>query len=78
MKELLTFGDSRFIIQALATNSLPMHIKLHHLSNKNKILLYSFHSVQVFHVMGELNGEADKKVNLAASLGKGNLVLNGL
>ena len=55
-----------------------MHMKLHHLSKKIKILLSSFHSVQVFHVLRELNGEADKKANLAASLGKGTLVLNGL
>ena len=78
IKELMIFKDSILIINALATNSIPMHMKLHHLLKKNKILLSSFHFVQVFLVLMELNGEVDKEANLDAPLGKGTLILNGL
>ena len=66
------------IIQSLVTHSLPRHLKLHQLIKKIKILLSSFLSVQFFHILRDLNGEAYKEVNLVVPLSKGTPMLNGV
>ena len=37
----------------------------------------SFHNIKIFHILRELNGEADKEANEAVPLDKGALELNG-
>ena len=37
----------------------------------------SFHNIKIFHILRDLNGEADKAANEIVSLDKGMLNLNG-
>jgi len=76
VQDLVVIGDSRLIIQALATHRLPNQLKLWHILGKIKLLLKSFHSGQLFNILRDLNGESDQAPNLATPLSKGSLFLN--
>jgi len=75
--ELNVFGDSHIIIQALSSKNLPSHMRLRKILKKIKLLLTTFQSIQLFHILWELNGEADKEANKAVLLSKGVLSLDG-
>jgi ribonuclease HI len=75
--DLNVFGDSRIVIQALISKNLPSHMRLRQILKKIKLLLTTFHSIQLFHILWELNGEADKEANKAALLRKGVLSIDG-
>jgi len=73
---LVVFGDSKLIIQALVTSHLPKQLKLKHLIRKIRALLSSFNLVKFYHVLRTLNGEADHAANVASTMNKGSLRLN--
>lgn len=73
---LVVFGDSMLIIQTLVTHRPPKQLKLLHILGKIKILLSSFQSIQFFHILRDLNVEADQSANLETPLSKGSLLLN--
>jgi ribonuclease HI len=75
--ELNVFEDSHIIIQALYSKNLPSHMRLRKILKKIKLLLTTFQSIQLFHILWELNGEADKEANKAVLLSKGVLSLDG-
>jgi ribonuclease HI len=77
VKEVIVFGDSRVIIQALNIHALPHNMRLRHLIRKIMNLLPAFHKIKFFHILRELNGEADKAANAATRLSKGTLCING-
>jgi hypothetical protein len=52
-------------------------MRLGKILNKIKLLLTTFHSIQLFHILHELNGEADKEANKATFLCKGVLSIDG-
>jgi hypothetical protein len=52
-------------------------MRLRQILKKIKLLLDNFQSIQLFHILWELNGEADKEANKAAMLSKGVLSLDG-
>jgi hypothetical protein len=70
-------GDSRFLIQALVTNSLPNQMKLRKILKKIQRLSKSFRKIDFFHVLWHLNGEADQVAKAATPLSKELLSLNG-
>jgi ribonuclease HI len=69
--DLNVFGDSRIIIQALSSKNLTSHMRLRQILKKIKLLMTTFQSIQLFHILRELNGEADKEANKAVLLSKG-------
>jgi hypothetical protein len=71
--ELNVFEDSHIIIQALSSKNLPSHMRL----KKIKLLLTTFQSIQLFHILRELNDEVDKEANKVVLLSKGVLSLDG-
>jgi len=73
---LNVFGDSRIIIQALSCKNLTNHMRLRQILQKIKLLMSTFHSIQLFHILRKLNGEADKVANKAVLLSKGVLLLD--
>jgi ribonuclease HI len=74
--DLNVFGDSRIIIQALSSKNLTSHMRLRQILKKIKLLMTTFKSIQLFHILRELNGEADKEANKAVLLRKGVLSLD--
>jgi ribonuclease HI len=74
--DLNVFGDSRIIIQALSYKNLTRHMRLRQILQKIKLLMTTFHCIQLFHILRELNGEADKEANKAVFLSKGVLLLD--
>jgi hypothetical protein len=52
-------------------------MRLRKILKKIKLLLATFQSIQLFHILRELNGEADKEANKAVLLRKGVLSLDG-
>ena len=71
-------GDSRLVIQDLTTNSLPSQMQIQQLIKKIQNLAKSFRRIEYFHVLRSLNDKADQAVNVASTLSKGTLVLNGI
>ena len=55
ISEIVVVEESRLIIQALMTNSLPTQLKLHQLIKKFQILSKSFNKIDYFHVLRSLN-----------------------
>ena len=49
--DLNVFGDSRVIIQALSSQILPSHMRLRQILKKIKLLLVSFQSIHLFHIL---------------------------
>ena len=75
-KEVIVFGDSQVIIHALNIHAIPHNMRLRHLLRKIMNLLPAFHKIKFFHILRELNGEADKAANFATRLSKGTLCIN--
>jgi ribonuclease HI len=78
IRVLNVFGDSRIIIQDLSCKNLTKHTRLRQILQKIKLLMSTFHSIQLFHIMRELNGKADKEANKVVLLSKGVLLLVGI
>jgi ribonuclease HI len=76
--DLNVFGDSHIIIQALSCKNLTKHMRLRKILQKIKLLMSTFRAIHLFHILRELNGEADKEDNKAVMLRKGVLLLNGV
>jgi hypothetical protein len=53
-------------------------MRLRQILQKIKLLMSTFHSIHLFHILGELNGEVDKEANKAVLLSKGVLILDGI
>jgi ribonuclease HI len=76
IQELTIIGDSRIIIQAIINHSKTQSIILNNLLDKIHLLLRNFKSYKFFHVLRDLNGEADKEANRGALLEAGVLTVN--
>jgi hypothetical protein len=73
----MVIGDSKILIQAMVTNTLPNQMNLRQISKKILWLSHSFHKIDFFHVLRQLNGEADQAAKAATPLSKGQLSING-
>jgi len=76
IQELTIIGDSRIIIQAIINHSKTQSITLNNLLDKIHLLLRNFKSYKFYHVLRDLNGEADKEANRGALLEAGVLTVN--
>jgi ribonuclease HI len=77
IKEITVIGDSRILIQAMVTNTLPTQMNLCHILKKIMRLSCSFQKIDFFHVLRHLNVEADQAAKASTHLSRGHLSLNG-
>jgi hypothetical protein len=73
----MVIGNSRILIQAMVTNTLPTQMNLRHIIKKIMRLSRSFQKIDLFHVLHHLNAEADQASKAATHLSRGQLSLNG-
>ena len=78
IKKLAIIGDSRIIIQALKLKKAPNSMDLAHYHRKVTTQLKDFEDVQFYHVLRNLNQNADHEANMGASLSQGVLLVNGI
>jgi hypothetical protein len=71
-------GDSRLIIQALILHNTVKQTKLQHLLEKILLLLKRLRAFQLFHILCNLNKQADEEENIGATLSKGEIQINGI
>jgi len=74
--DLTIVGDSRVIIQAIIRHSKTQSAILNNLLDNIQLLLRNFKSYKLFHVLRDLNGEADEEANRGTLLELGVLKLN--
>ena len=77
IQELIIVGDSRLIVRAINCQTQTQSAKLNNLLSKIRLLLTSFNSYQIFHVLRKLNAKADVEANKGVLLVPGSLTLNG-
>lgn len=70
-KEIAVFGDSELLIKALRNNKGLNDPVLNKQILRVSRLLKEFPSVQIFHILRELNSEADSLANIGCNLEKG-------
>ena len=70
------FGDSELLIKALRNNKGLNDPVLNKQILRVSRLLKEFPSVQIFHILRELNSEADSLANIGCNLEKGMISTN--
>jgi len=75
-KEIAVFGDSELLIKALRNNKGLNDPVLNKQILRVSRLLKEFPSVQIFHILRELNSEADSLANIGCNLEKGMISTN--
>jgi len=78
ISSLLVFGDSRLLIQALASKKRPTHLILATIYQKIQSLCKTFHTIRFYHVLRGLNSKADKEANNGTLLSRGVLNMDGI
>ena len=78
INKLIVIGDSRINIQALKMKKIPNSMDMAHYHRKVTTQLKDFEDVQFYHVLRNLNQNADHEAHIGASLSKGVLLENGI
>jgi ribonuclease HI len=76
IRDLIIIGDSRMLIQAIVLNRVTQNAKLNNLLAKIRLLLRGLDSFQIYHVLRELNHDADIEANKGAELEAGQSLVN--
>jgi ribonuclease HI len=76
IQNLIIIGDSRMLISAIARSTKNQGAKLNNLLARIRLLLQGLDSLQVFHVLWELNKDADEEANRGAVLAQGRMIIN--
>jgi ribonuclease HI/exonuclease III len=69
-------GDSKQVIDAINLNKPPMDMRLAQLHKKICILLDQIQEYKVYHVLRDLNRDADKEANRGSLQIKGQIIIN--
>jgi len=69
-------GDSKQVIDAINLNKPPKDMCLAQLHKKIRILLDKFQDYKVYHVLRDLNRDADKEANKGSTHTKGQIQIN--
>lgn len=78
IRDLVIIGDSRLLIQAIVLSKNTKNAKLNNLIDRIRLLLRGLHSFQIFHVLRELNKDADIEANRGVELAIRNTLANGI
>ena len=76
VEEVLVFGDSRFIIQALNGGRKGKNEQTTRLIKRIRTLSKMFKKINFFHILRELNEEADLVANKSIVVGLNELIVN--
>jgi ribonuclease HI len=77
IRNLTIIGDSRMLINAIIRSSKTQSAQLNNVLARIRLLLKRLDSYQVFHVLRELNKEADEEANRGALLAQGCMNISG-
>jgi len=75
---LSVFGDSRLIIQALLYPKTSHQVHLATIIKKIRLLLSKFNKISFFHILRNLNSQADMEDNLGSLCTRRSLVVNSI
>jgi len=78
VRSLSVFGDSRIIIQALHSKKNPSQLQLSTILRRIRSTLPKFHKISFFHILRNLNSQADMEANKGVIRSKGSLSVNQL
>ena len=78
IQDLTVVGDSRIILHHLICREFPSSFLLRQVIRRIFLLLPLFSSIEFFHVLRDLNEQADSAANEAISIGLGVLSINGV
>ena len=76
IRNLIIIGDSRMLISAIARSTKNQGEKLNNFLARIRLLLQGLDSLQVFHVLWELNKDADEEANRGVVLAQGRMIIN--
>ena len=76
INDLIVFGDSRIIIQALNQSSRISNLQLRQTLNRIQRIILTFKQVEIYHILRKLNSAADTAANDGVLLSKGELLTN--
>ena len=65
------------LIRAIAHSTKTQNAQLNNLLARKRLLLQRLDSYQVFHILRELNREADEEANRGAKMEQGHMCANG-
>jgi len=77
IQDLFIVGDSIFIVRAIICQTQTQSAKLNNLLSKIFLLLTSFRSYEIFHVLRKMNEKADVEDNKGVLLVPRSLILSG-
>lgn len=76
IQSLTIFGDSRLIIQAMNSLSNPLQIHLVLILKKIRSMLAKFRKISFYHILRQLNSQADLETNLGSTCSQRTLSVN--
>lgn len=76
IQNLVVFGDSSVIIQALKMRRRPNNLRLGQILRKLTHLLHNFKEVSFYHILRGLNTQANSEANKGAIMSKATLIVN--
>jgi ribonuclease HI len=76
VKDLQVFGDSEVIIRKLSMNTRFNNSSLNQILERFKRVVSDFNTCKFYHILRELNNEADSMANKGSALVKGLLIVN--
>ena len=76
-KKIQVFGDSELLIKKLNSENQFNNASLNKTLNRVKEVLSAFQSCKCFHILRNLNSEADLLANQGCTLEKGQILING-
>eukprot|EP00253_Pinus_taeda_P009858 PITA_09858 len=76
IQSLTVFGDSRLIIQAMNSSSNQLQIHLGRILKKIRLMLAKFQKISFFHILRQLNSQADSEANLGSARSQRTLSVN--
>ena len=70
ISELMVFRDSKIIIQVLVLKKLSLHLNISRILHKINMIASKFWKIRFFHVLRDLNGQANAEANRVVLLGR--------
>jgi ribonuclease HI len=75
-KDLQVFGDSELLIKKLNSKDLFNNASLNKMLGRLKRILHEFSSFKFYHILRNMNEEADQMANKGCTLAKGQILIN--
>ena len=76
--EVMVFGDSRLIIQALNGGRRGKNERIERMTNRIRSVVKMFRKIEFFHILRELNVLADIAAKKSIAVGLNDLIVNSV